>query len=902
MESLLVLEPGNARALWGSSVKIEARWKGRGEGTDSRPELELRQESGPWRAAPWDPKSGGFVYTIASLTSPVEYRARHKDLRSSAYRLTPVPFPRFTELSARLRLPGAQSKSRELKLEAGAEISALQGSWVVLRGKPDRALSSARMSLSTLAGPSAMSPLPGGDWEGSFRLIESGLLRLELAAEDSMRDPDPVPFPLRALEDKPPSVELLSPAFDAEISPRERLPVAFEARDDYGLSRVSLLARLKDGPETEIPVRALESPLEFLGDFSLDLSRFPAGAEVELRVKAADAASPRAQSSVSAPVILRLRDFEGLHQKARTRWMYTQAVLDMLAQREAAAEKHARLMAQSGPDKMEEYSRIQRGLDEVLDKDWDRASSALDELTQALSEDPYANPGMAETAKAASRAMKEMRGEEFGKAKEAGRSGEHERSARLHQALKEKVGRTSELLKEGGEVQAFQDYWNEAHRMDQAGSELSGKIERMAQGGKTPSAEELRELKEAFDSLKSQMEALTRSIQSLPKAEPGSPKDKNRKTFVVPLGQAASTMNALQNALAAGDFKAAARIAKKLSEDLAKVRQSIADAARAQAAQSPGEQAARKMDEALDLWRDVVEGQSRSLKMTQGLEEERAKALRAGQERLLRELAQAQSEAVRDAQRPEVRAAPETVGFMKQALKEFENGQVAEAPRFLEDASLRLKAQAASHGPPSPEKADPLADLAVKEDAIREKLREGASTAPLSEPELSERMASAAVQGQVKRKTAELGERLEGVSRETGLLPQETLRSVYKAQGEQGTAERALGQGDTKTAQASQEKALDYLEEGLKSMEDSQKQCESLSQSASSPFSQERALVRPMGRHGRTGTDMGFVPLPKSGDYRPPQEIRKEVERSIQEGRPELFDGVIKDYLRRMSQ
>ena len=85
-------------------------------------------------------------------------------------------------------------------------------------------------------------------------------------------------------------------------------------------------------------------------------------------------------------------------------------------------------------------------------------------------------------------------------------------------------------------------------------------------------------------------------------------------------------------------------------------------------------------------------------------------------------------------------------------------------------------------------------------------------------------------------------------------------------------------------------------------MEDSQKQCESLSQSASSPFSQERALVRPMGRHGRTGTDMGFVPLPKSGDYRPPQEIRKEVERSIQEGRPELFDGVIKDYLRRMSQ
>lgn len=914
LESLLALEPGNARALWGSAVKIEARWKERPPAGLARPELELRQENGPWQAAPWDPESSRFVYTIASLTSPVEYRARHKDLRSAAYRLTPVPFPRFTELSARLHLPGARSKSRELKLEAGAELAALQGSWVILRGKPDRPLTSARMVVSYQAAPSAMEALPGGEWEGSFRLSESGVLRLELESEDGMRDPDPVPFPLRALEDKPPSVELLSPAFDAEISPKERLPVAFEARDDYGLSRISLLVRVKDGPETEIPVRTLDSPLEFLGDSSLDLSRFPAGAEVELRVKASDTASPRPQSALSAAVTLHLRDFEGMHLKARTRWMYTQAALDMLAQREDIAQKHARLMAQSGPDKMEEYSRIRSGLEEVLEKDWDRASSSLEELSKVLAEDPYANPGMSEAAKAASQAVSEMRSGEFGKAKEAGRSGEHERAAGLHQALKEKVGRTSELLKEGREAQAFQDFWNEAQRMDQAGGELSGKIERMAQAGKTPGAEELKELQEAFDSLKSQMEALARSIESLPKAEPGSSKEKNRKVFVVPLRQAASTMNALQRALAAGDFAQAARLAKKLSEDLAKVRQSIADAARAQAAESPGEKAARKMDQALGLWRDVVEGQTRSLQMTQGLEEQRAQALRRGQEKLLKEMAQAQAEAVRDAEKPETRAAPETVGLMKQALKEFENSQVAEAPRLLEDASLRLRAQAAAHGPPSPESGRPspprealtgaeaLADLAAREDALREKLREGASAPPLSEAELSERMASAAVQGQVKRKTAELGERLEEVSRETGLLPQQTLESVYRAQGEQGAAEQALGRGDTKTAQGRQERALELLEQGLKGMEDSQKQCEGLSQSAAAPFSRERALVRPSGGRGRTGTDTGFVPLPKSGDYRPPQEIRREVERSIQEKRPELFDGVIKDYLRRMSQ
>ena len=173
---------------------------------------------------------------------------------------------------------------------------------------------------------------------------------------------------------------------------------------------------------------------------------------------------------------------------------------------------------------MEEYSRIQRGLDEVLDKDWDRASSALDELTQALSEDPTPIPGMAETAKAASRAMKEMPGEEFGKAKEAGPASMSGPRAFTKPSRRRWAGLPS-FLKEGGEVQAFQDYWNEAHRMDQAGSELSGKIERMAQGGRPRAPRSSGSSREAFDSLKSQMEALTRSIQSLPKAEPGSPQE-----------------------------------------------------------------------------------------------------------------------------------------------------------------------------------------------------------------------------------------------------------------------------------------------------------------------------------------------------------------------------------------
>jgi hypothetical protein len=47
---------------------------------------------------------------------------------------------------------------------------------------------------------------------------------------------------------------------------------------------------------------------------------------------------------------------------------------------------------------------------------------------------------------------------------------------------------------------------------------------------------------------------------------------------------------------------------------------------------------------------------------------------------------------------------------------------------------------------------------------------------------------------------------------------------------------------------------------------------------------------------------MTFVPLPSAQDYRPAPEIRKELEKSLREPRPANFDGVIKEYFKRIAQ
>ena len=66
-------------------------------------------------------------------------------------------------------------------------------------------------------------------------------------------------------------------------------------------------------------------------------------------------------------------------------------------------------------------------------------------------------------------------------------------------------------------------------------------------------------------------------------------------------------------------------------------------------------------------------------------------------------------------------------------------------------------------------------------------------------------------------------------------------------------------------------------------------------------FSRPASGVR-SGPGGKMGARLEFVPMPTAKDYQPPKEIREELERSLREKRPAAYDGIIKDYFKRISQ
>ncbi|MEI8191716.1 MAG: hypothetical protein WCI75_18535, partial [candidate division NC10 bacterium] len=381
LESLLVVRPAGGRFAWGSGVDVEAFWR---ENRSETPSLWIRSD-GAWQKADWDSEGARFSYRIDSLTSVLGYQLRSKDLRSAVYVLTPIPFAHLADISVRLQLPG-RKPPQEFKLETGGEIAALRGSWVTVSGRPDRPLASAELAASFL-GPIKMKPDAQGRWSGGFPLHESGSMRLNLLSADGMRDPNPVPFPLKALDDQPPTVELLAPSFELEISPRERLPVTSDARDDYGLTSLWLVYRVGNAPDVQLPIKRLpEEPSEFLGDYQWDLSRLPPGAMVEFQVKAVDNASPKPQAGTSRKGTLRLVDFESGHARAVAQWRSAQAALESLARQEHEAAESMRALAQASPESRDALAREWSAREGEIGREWDAATQALDALAASMRE------------------------------------------------------------------------------------------------------------------------------------------------------------------------------------------------------------------------------------------------------------------------------------------------------------------------------------------------------------------------------------------------------------------------------------------------------------------------------------------------------------------------------------
>jgi hypothetical protein len=518
-----------------------------------------------------------------------------------------------------------------------------------------------------------------------------------------------------------------------------------------------------------------------------------------------------------------------------------------------------------------------------------------------MNADAYANPGLRKEFSQLAEQLKDSAGRDLPAALAADRDADAAAARGRHERLAASARRAEMVLKDGRPLQDLQDFYMQAGRMSQDGEQLAAALASMSGNRKAPpSAESVRQVQEALKSLQERMAQLQKSIAALPQAQPGGAEDKSRRSYSMPLLAAQTSADALQAALRAGDYVAAAAIAKELAAQLAAIEGAVTAAAAAGAQGMPQRQGSARMERLQSRWSEVVEGQAHLVEDSQGLEERRRQRFVAAQKELLARLAAEESVLLSSAAAYGGDFQAEALPMMQALRDEFSSGRVRRAPGFVVTAAEVLRDAAAR---PSARPGHPAAMrwFAAAQEEIGRRLAEAPAAPPPSGPG-AETAAAAQKQAELRDKTARLQRDLVSLAEDLGAAPPEAVDKLEGAQGEQSSAEGDLRRGDSGTALAHQEKALELLEQGGQDLQRSAAAQKQIEIGINAGFSQPVGGARSWSGGGGLGARMEFVPLPRAKDYLPPKELREELERSLHEKRPASYDEVIKEYFKRISQ
>ncbi len=236
-----IVEPGDREVIKGENVTVTVRVEGEqqkaivladrreGETADEEQTLELRP-------------GGVFRYEFVALKSSTVYSVRAGSVRSPEYRLSVIDRPVVRVLRLDLQFPGYSGlQPRQLDDNVG-DVTALKGTRVGLLLEANKPLSRARLCF----GDSTTLPLQvkGSRATGGIVLMKERTYHIELADSENVGSSDPIEYSLRLLPDAYPTISVLVPGMNVDITNAASLPIVVKIADDYGFTRLRLAYRL----------------------------------------------------------------------------------------------------------------------------------------------------------------------------------------------------------------------------------------------------------------------------------------------------------------------------------------------------------------------------------------------------------------------------------------------------------------------------------------------------------------------------------------------------------------------------------------------------------------------------------------------------------------------------------
>ena len=207
---------------------------------------------------------GAFEYVIPALDRTFSYQVSAGRAHSADYSVTALSAPRVTRIDLGHVYPSFVGLAPREEQDGG-DIYAPAGTRVRLRVHADKPLVAGQL---TLSGDRTVPFRPASDGTGEAEIIlaSDDSYRVSLADRDGLHSARGSQYFIRIMDDRPPTVRVLRPSSDQQITPLEEIAVEARADDDYGISSLDLVYSVGGGAARTVPFAKLTgTPLERVG-------------------------------------------------------------------------------------------------------------------------------------------------------------------------------------------------------------------------------------------------------------------------------------------------------------------------------------------------------------------------------------------------------------------------------------------------------------------------------------------------------------------------------------------------------------------------------------------------------------------------------------------------------------
>ena len=232
-----IVSPGSRELVRGESVPVRVRVRGKNLGEITlayRRHGDIAYEE---RVIAAD-DSGEFRHQFPSLTETTEYYVHARGVRGEEYTLTVTDRPLIKRLRVTVSPPAYSGLPARTQDDNVGDVAALRGSTIRFDIEASTALRSGKIVL----GDSAVIPLGVSlkRAHAMLSLMKERSYHIDLEDSAGTESIDPVEYSLKIIPDASPSVTLLVPGENLDVTDTTPVNILAKITDDYGFSRVRL--------------------------------------------------------------------------------------------------------------------------------------------------------------------------------------------------------------------------------------------------------------------------------------------------------------------------------------------------------------------------------------------------------------------------------------------------------------------------------------------------------------------------------------------------------------------------------------------------------------------------------------------------------------------------------------